>query len=106
MGGMNRNGKKKNLAKHSKDIKFYLAHIGKTNKTSENYDIVNKLASCLIKTRILQFAREQIQNKSVRMIDCKLEKFDSLPLTLKSKGKWRLRSNQADPRRRMTIRNP
>ena len=95
-----------NLEKLSKNINFYIVHIDRTDETSENNEIVDKLASCLIKTRILKFAREQIQNKSVRMIDCKLEKFDSLPLTLKSKGKWRLRSNQADPRRRMTIRNP
>lgn len=42
MGEMNRTGK--NLAKLSKDIKFYLAHVGKTNKTSGNNEIVNKLA--------------------------------------------------------------
>lgn len=55
------------MAKPSKDIKFYLAHTGKTDKMSENNEIVDKLPSCLIKTRIFKFAREQIQNKSAGM---------------------------------------
>lgn len=55
-----------NLAKPNKDIKCYT---GKTDKTSENNKVVDKLASCLIKTRILKTSREQIQNKPIRMID-------------------------------------
>ena len=46
---------------------------------------MDKLASCLIKTKILKFAKEQIQNVSVRMIDCTFKQHESLPLTLKNK---------------------
>lgn len=52
-----------NLAKLCKVIKLYVAHTGKTDKTSENNEIEHTLASCLIKTRILKFARKQIQNE-------------------------------------------
>lgn len=49
------------MEKLGKDIKFYVAHTGKTAKTSKNNEMVDKLASCLIKTRILKFAREQFR---------------------------------------------
>ena len=39
-----------NVAKLCKVIKFYVAHTGKTDKTSENNEIVDKLTLCLIKT--------------------------------------------------------
>ena len=74
----------KNLIKLSKDIKFNTAHTGKTDKMSENNEIVDKLGSCLIKTRILKFAREQIQNKPARKIDSKYVKV--YPLRVKRKG--------------------
>lgn len=76
--------KQQNLAKTSN----IMAHAGSINKTSENNEIVNKLASCLIRSRILISAREQIQNKLARMIDYTFENLESLPLTLKTKGKW------------------
>lgn len=52
------------MAKLSKNKTFYLAHTGKTDKMSENNEIVDTLTLCLIKIRILKIAREQIQNKS------------------------------------------
>lgn len=36
-------------AKLSKGIKFYVVHTGNIDKTSENNEIVDKLASCLIR---------------------------------------------------------
>lgn len=75
------------MDKLSKDVKYYVAHTGKTDKTSENNETLDKLAICLIKPRILniysEFAREQIQNKSTGMIDYTLEKLESLSLMLK-----------------------
>lgn len=61
-------GKCQNLVKLSKDIKFYIACTGKTDKMSENNAIVDNLASCLIMTRILRFSLGQIQNKSESVI--------------------------------------
>ena len=48
---------------------------------SEQNEIVDKLKSCQIKTRKLKFAREQIQNKSARMIDYSFENLENLPRT-------------------------
>lgn len=69
-----------NLARRSKDIGFYVVHTGKTDKTSKNHETVDKLVSCLIKTSILKFASEQIQNKSERMINYTSERLESLSL--------------------------
>jgi hypothetical protein len=54
---------------------------------------MDKLASCLIKTRLSKFFREQVQNKSARMIDYISEKLESSPLTLNNKEKWRTQLN-------------
>lgn len=63
-----------NLAKLCKVIKFYVAHTGKTDKTSENNETVDSLAPCLTKSRILNFASKQIQNDSEKMTDYALKK--------------------------------
>lgn len=54
------------LAKTSSFMQFIQVNF---RQMSENNEIVDKLTLCLIKTRILKISREQIQNKSVRMID-------------------------------------
>lgn len=63
------------MDKLSKDFRYYVAHTGKSDKTFENNETLDKLAICLVKTRILniysEFARET-QNKSARAIDCTL----------------------------------
>lgn len=73
-----------NLAKLCKVIQFYIAHTGKTDKTPENNEIVGSLASCLIKSRLLNFASKQIQNDSDKMTGYALKKLESLHLTLKN----------------------
>ena len=60
----------------------------------------------MFKSRILKFAREQIQNKSVRMIDYTFEKLNSLSLILKNKGKWRTKLNQDNPTQITNLRSP
>lgn len=67
--------------------------------------MVGKLASCLIKTRMLKFSREQIQNKSETMIDNTFEKLESLYITLKIKENWRPKQNQGNPMRIVIIGN-
>jgi hypothetical protein len=52
----------------------------------ENNEGMDILASCLINTRIIKFAREQIQNKSTRMIDDTFKKLERLSITLKRRG--------------------
>lgn len=39
--------KGQNLTKLSKDIRFYIAHTGKTDKMCESNEIMYKLASCI-----------------------------------------------------------
>lgn len=46
----------------------YFSSKRKDRQKSENNEILDKLESCLIKNRILNFSREQIQNKSGRMV--------------------------------------
>lgn len=78
---------------------------------SENNEIVDKLTSYLIKTTTLKFVRkkifrEQIQNKSTRIIDYTCKKLEHLSLTLKCKGKWRSKLNQKNPMKITIIGNP
>lgn len=47
MGHGRHEWKRQNLAELSKDMEFYVTHTGKTDKTSENNEIVHKLASWL-----------------------------------------------------------
>lgn len=71
--------KGQSLVKLSEDIKLYVAHASKTDKTSENNEIVDKSASHLIKTRILKCVVEQIQTKSARMVDYTFENLKVYP---------------------------
>lgn len=46
-------------SKTLQSIKFCVAHTSKTDKMSGNNEISDKEAACLIKVRILKFAREK-----------------------------------------------
>lgn len=67
--------------------------------------MVGKLATFLIKTRILKISGEQIKNKSKTVIDNTFEKFESLYIILKIKENWRPKQNQDNPMRIAIIGN-
>lgn len=111
--GMNGDGiTQQNLVKTSDFMQLIQT---RQKKNIQNNEIVEKSASCLIKTRILinliktrilKFARQQIQNNSAKKIDDTLEKLESLPLTLNNRRKMENQFKPDNPMRITIIRNP
>lgn len=77
MRGMNRNGKtQENLAMTSNCMQLKQARQTKHLKMTQ---CINILASRLTKTRVLKFAKEQIQNQPAQMTDCTFKNLKVYP---------------------------